>query len=45
MGSTANIYMSEFWNGEGGEKWVRFQEIIEASLLSFGRKAMAAAGI
>ncbi|NOX96382.1 MAG: class I SAM-dependent methyltransferase [Alphaproteobacteria bacterium] len=45
MSSTANTDMSEFWNGEGGEKWLRFQETIDASLLPFGREVMAAAGI
>jgi len=37
--------MSEFWNGEGGKNWLRFQETMEPSLLPFGRMTMAAAGI
>lgn len=37
--------MSEFWNGEGGEKWVHFQESIDAHLLPFGQEAIAAAAI
>ncbi len=45
MSSAANADMGEFWNGEGGDKWLRFQEIIDASLLPFGREVMAAAGI
>ncbi len=45
MSSAVNTDMSEFWNGEGGDKWLRFQETIDASLLPFGREVMAAAGI
>jgi SAM-dependent methyltransferase len=45
MSSAANTDMSEFWNGAGGDKWLHFQETIDASLLTFGREVMAAAGI
>ncbi len=37
--------MKEYWNGEGGEKWLRFQEIIDVSLVPFGQKVMEAAAI
>ena len=37
--------MKQFWNGEGGEKWLRFQDTMDANLLPFGQKAMAAAAI
>lgn len=42
---TANADMQEFWNGDAGHKWVRFQERMDASLEPFGRRAMAAAEI
>ena len=45
MKATANSDMSEFWNGEGGRKWVRFQDMMDASLLPFGQAAMAAADV
>ncbi len=45
MSDTANTDMSEFWNGEGGEKWLRFQQTMDANLLPFGHEAMAAAAI
>jgi SAM-dependent methyltransferase len=45
MSEIANSDMSEFWNGEGGKKWLRFQETMDANLLPFGQKAMAAASI
>jgi len=45
MSQTVNSDMSEFWNGEGGRKWLRFQETMDANLLPFGQRAMAAAGI
>jgi SAM-dependent methyltransferase len=45
MSGAANTDMSEFWNGEGGEKWLRFQETIDASLRPFGQKIMSAAAI
>lgn len=35
--------MSEFWNGEGGEKWLRFQGNIENGFYHFGQEAIAAA--
>lgn len=45
MSNAVNSDMSEFWNGEGGKKWLRFQETMGANLLPFGQKAMAAANI
>jgi len=45
MGGIVNSDMSEFWNGEGGKKWLRFQETMDVNLLPFGQKAMAAANI
>ncbi len=45
MNDTVNADMREFWNGAGAEKWLRFQEKMDANLLPFGRKAMAAAAI
>ena len=40
MKNLANEEMSEFWNGEGGEKWVDFQDRVDESLATFGHKAM-----
>lgn len=45
MNASVNTDMSEFWNGEGGEKWVHFQESIDAHLLPFGQEAIAAAAL
>ncbi len=40
-----NSGMIEFWNGDAGQKWVRFQEMMDRSLLPLGEKAMDVAGI
>ncbi|MEQ9173545.1 MAG: methyltransferase domain-containing protein [Alphaproteobacteria bacterium] len=40
-----NAAMREFWDGEGGAKWVRMADDVEASLQPFGRAAMAALAI
>lgn len=45
MSDAVNTDMREFWNGEGGEKWLRFQQTMDANLVPFGHEAMAAAGI
>lgn len=45
MSALVNTDMKEFWNGEGGEKWVRFQESIDAHLLPFGQEAIVAAAL
>ncbi len=37
--------MAEFWNEEGGRKWVNFQEILDSSLSHFGHEAMDIAEI
>ncbi len=45
MNEIVNADMSEFWNGVGSEKWLRFQEAMDANLRPFGQKAMAAAAL
>lgn len=45
MNDTANANMVEFWNGDAGQKWVHLQEMMDASLMPLGQKAMAAAAI
>lgn len=40
-----NADMREFWNGEGGEKWLRFQETMDAQLRPFSHQVMAEAAI
>lgn len=45
MSAAINSDMSEFWNGEGGRKWLAFQESMDVSLLPFGQNAVAAAAI
>ncbi|MFV2031604.1 MAG: class I SAM-dependent methyltransferase [Gammaproteobacteria bacterium] len=45
MNQIVNAEMSEYWNGKGGEKWVKFQNRLDASLLPFGHEAMNAAAI
>jgi len=37
-----NDDMNEYWNGSGGEKWIRFQHIMDKSLMPFGLKVMEA---
>jgi len=39
-GSDTKPTMSEFWNGEGGENWLRFQKTIRSSLHHFGETVM-----
>ncbi len=43
MDVATNAEMIDFWNGEAGQKWVRFQERMDQSLRSLGQAAMAAA--
>jgi len=43
MQNITNIDMKEYWNGDGGREWVRFQNRIDESLIPFGKKAMAVA--
>ncbi len=45
MNDTINADMRNFWNGDGGEKWLRFQETMDTNFMPFGRRAMAAAAI
>jgi len=45
MNDMTNADMNEYWNGDGGRKWVRFQDRMDASLIPFGLKAMAAVGV
>jgi SAM-dependent methyltransferase len=45
MNKIANSEMSEYWNGNGGKRWISFQGRIDASLISFGQKAMDAVKI
>lgn len=43
MKNLSHEVMSEFWNGEGGKKWLRFQENIDNGLFPFGQEAITAA--
>jgi len=45
MNKLANDDMIEYWNGDGGNKWVRFQERMDVSLKHFGHEVMLAADI
>lgn len=45
MAGATNADMVEFWNGDTGQKWVRFQDMMDASLLPLGHRAMAAAAV
>jgi len=45
MNTLANADMNEFWNGAGGEKWLRFQDTMDINLKPFGHKAITAANI
>jgi len=42
MDNVTNADMVEFWNGDAGQKWVRFQEMMDVSLLPMGRLVMEA---
>lgn len=43
MDTATNTDMIEFWNGDAGRKWVRFQEMMDVSLFPLGQRAMEAA--
>jgi len=43
MKNIANVDMKEYWNGDGGREWVRFQNRIDEGLIPFGLKAMTVA--
>lgn len=40
-----NAEQIEFWNGEGGEKFVRYQNALDAMLEPFGTEAIRQAGV
>lgn len=42
MNNEGNADMIEYWNGEGGRKWVRFQNLLDAGLQPFGHRAITA---
>jgi SAM-dependent methyltransferase len=42
MDTATNADMVEFWNGDAGQKWVRFQEMMDVSLMPMGRRALEA---
>ncbi len=43
MDTATNADMIEFWNGDAGQNWVRFQEMMDVSLLPMGRCALEVA--
>lgn len=45
MNDFVNANMSEYWNGDGGENWVSFQDRMNVSLMPFGNKAIEAAAL
>jgi len=40
MNRIENTEMSEFWNGEGGKKWINFKTRLEKSLFSLGLRTI-----
>ncbi|MFV1984699.1 MAG: class I SAM-dependent methyltransferase [Thiohalomonadales bacterium] len=40
--SVVNTDMSDYWNGDGGRNWMRFQQRLASSLQPFGQRAMLA---
>ena len=40
-----NADMNEYWNGDGGKKWIKFHHIMDRSLMPFGTKAIEALGL
>jgi len=45
MNVIVNKDMSDFWNGDGGINWMRFQSRLETSLAPFGLQALTIANI
>jgi len=45
MDNSVNAEMREYWNGDGGARWVSFHERLDASLKPFGQAAMEAASL
>jgi len=43
MNDLSNTDMSQFWNGDGGQNWIRFQNRLEKSLNIFGEQAILTA--
>jgi len=45
MNDLANPDMRNYWNGDGGLNWIRFQSQLEKSLMPFGKQAISTAMI
>ncbi len=45
MTTIPNAEMQEFWNGEGGRRWLNFEDRLTASLQPFGARALEVAGV
>jgi len=45
MSNLENTDMSDYWNGDGGHEWIRFQRIIDKGLTPFGERAMEVANL
>lgn len=45
MNKIANAGMIDYWNSDAGRKWVRFQQVMDLSLLPYGSRAMDASGV
>lgn len=45
MTDTTNADMKDYWNGEAGQKWVRFQQRMDINLLPFARVTMDKAAV
>ncbi len=45
MSDKTNASMAEFWNGDGGSKWLGFEGRLEASLQVFGDRALTCADV
>jgi len=43
--NVVNTDMSDFWNGDGGRNWMRFQHRLAISLKHFGQQAMVATNL
>jgi len=43
MNAATNANMIEYWNGDNGQNWVRFQDLMDRSLRPLGHVAMDAA--
>ncbi len=45
MHGSPNAEQIRYWNEEAGQKWVRFQELLDGQIRPLGRKAMDRAGV